>query len=164
MMSLYGEVKERLAQQIANEGKLVQQEMEKPKYKNADAFKLMEYSCDACGKVETIWNSRDNVSPFGTSCSTKDCKGHMTHSNWHKDVIAPLYQPPPGSRYFADMTRKKAEKIAAEMIEMSNDFDRRHGNLMDVLVKGTDDYDEKFYEILHHHMNNDCSMDILTAE
>lgn len=186
-MSLYDEVKERLDRlkaeidshevepdkrhKVESDSEailLVKAEQKKfnekrPKYKNADSFKIMEYYCKTCEMHEMIWNSRDAVSPFGTSCSTKDCKGHMIHINWHKDVVNSLYKPPPGTRYFADITRAKAETIATEMIDSANDFNTRHGH-GEVLEKGTDEYIERFYELVTQYTHGDCSMDILTAE
>jgi len=34
----------------------------KPQHRHAEAFKLMIYAC-SCGHRETIWNSRDGVTP-----------------------------------------------------------------------------------------------------
>lgn len=129
----------------------------KKKYNNPDAFKLMWYRCGECGMRERIWNGRNNVSPFGTGCSVQGCKGSATHIDWHLDVTVPLYQPPPGSRYFADFTRKRAEEVAAQMIKLYK------GTEYEVEV-GTKEYNDLYWENVHRLMNGDCSMDILIAE
>ena len=47
------------------------------KYNHAEAYCLMKYKCEKCGTVETIWNSRDGVTPFIINC--EKCNGHMQH-------------------------------------------------------------------------------------
>lgn len=130
---------------------------DEPEFKHHDAFMLMDYGCDKCGKVEAIWNGRNNVSPFGTSCSTQNCKGSMIHINWRHDVRVPDYKPPPGSRYFADFTRKRAEEKAAQIIKLYK------GTPYEI-EPGTQEYNDFYWEQVHQLMNGDCSMDILTVE
>lgn len=67
-----------------------------------EAFALMEYGCESCGKVEVVWNSRDGVTPFMIRC--QDCRGTMRHINWNKDQFAPNHIPPIGSRVFFSCT------------------------------------------------------------
>lgn len=141
----------------ALKSKLESKLSDEPEFKHHDAFMLMEYGCNKCAKVEKIWNGRNNVSPFGTSCSDKTCKGSMTHINWRHDVQLPLYQPPPGSRYFADFTRERAEEVAARMIKLYKGTEHE-------LEVGTKEYNDLYWEHVHRLMNGDCSMDILTAE
>ena len=38
------------------------------KYKHAEAYCLMKYKCEKCGKTEILWNSRDGVTPFMIKC------------------------------------------------------------------------------------------------
>lgn len=45
------------------------------KYKHAEAYCLMKYKCEKCGKTEILWNSRDGVTPFMIKC--EKCDGHM---------------------------------------------------------------------------------------
>ncbi|MGD9156860.1 MAG: hypothetical protein PVG39_00500 [Desulfobacteraceae bacterium] len=67
-----------------------------------EAFALMEYGCEECGKVEIIWNSRDGVTPFMVGCPF--CRGTMQHINWSHDRFTPNYIPPIGSRVFFSCT------------------------------------------------------------
>lgn len=67
-----------------------------------EAFALMEYGCEECGKVEIIWNSRDGVTPFMVDCPF--CHGTMQHINWSHDRFTPNYIPPIGSRVFFSCT------------------------------------------------------------
>ena len=82
---------------------------------HGEAYKLMGYRC-ACGHQETIWNSRDGVTPFSLGCPS--C-GQMTlqHINWRRDIFAPNHKLHRGQRYFRDGTSDEAEKIMCRRIE-----------------------------------------------
>lgn len=82
------------------------------RYKHAEAFALMRYHCEACGAIETLWNSRDGVTPFGIDCRTPDCVETMKHVHWQLDWCAPHYQPGPAMRVFANITRERAAEVA----------------------------------------------------
>lgn len=71
-------------------------------FQHPEAFALMEYGCEECGKVEIIWNSRDGVTPFMVGCPF--CQGTMQHINWSHDRFTPNYIPPIGSRVFFSCT------------------------------------------------------------
>ena len=73
------------------------------KYLSVEAFFLMQYECENCGKLEKIWNSRDGVAPFIVSCRQCD-DGSMRHVNWSEDVLVLDYVPQRGSRVFIDAT------------------------------------------------------------
>ena len=66
---------------------------ERKKYNHAEAFCIMKYHCEKCGKEELLWNSRDGVTPFIIGCSDEDCDGHMQHADWHMDRCIPEYKP-----------------------------------------------------------------------
>lgn len=85
------------------------------KYVHAEAFKLMAYACQ-CGHRETIWNSRDGVTPFGLGCPS--C-GDLTlrHADWHLDEYAPNHAPFKGQRFWRDGTPDEAEDIMRRRIE-----------------------------------------------
>lgn len=61
--------------------------------------KLMQYQCSGCGKTETLWNSRDRVTPFMVACT--DCDGMMQHVG--PDTEPANYIPHKGQRVFIDM-------------------------------------------------------------
>lgn len=88
------------------------------KYNHKEAFCLMLYKCEKCGKVEQLWNSRDGVTPFIINCI--DCGGEAIHIEWNSDRCVPDYRPYPGQRIFVNMTREKAEEIAKKRIKHYN--------------------------------------------
>jgi hypothetical protein len=114
-------------------------------FRHAEAFRLMRYRCKTCRFVETIWNSRDGVVPFGVDCvavAKEDraalncplvsvhllnarvgggvlpaCGGEALHVDWHADACAPEYDPTPGERYFRDGLPAEARAIMRARIE-----------------------------------------------
>lgn len=97
-------------------------------HRNRDAFMLYWYACignqppkgstikrldagPACGHRERIWNSRDGVVPFGTSCPS--CKhGVLQHVNWELDEYAPNHVLRKFQKYWSDITEERARAIA----------------------------------------------------
>jgi len=118
--------------------------------KNSDAYKLMDYRCEICKKVERIWNGRNAVSPFGIHCT---CGGTMYHENWHGDIRNKNYVPVKGQRYFADFTKERAEKAANRLIKQIQESGHPfpENAVEDILF-------EKIHELMH----GECSMDLLT--
>lgn len=82
------------------------------KYNHAEAFCLMHYR-DADGNEETIWNSRDGVTPF---IMRSRAGREMTHVNWQGDHCRPNYLPLIGDRMFVDITRERALEIAQAQV------------------------------------------------
>jgi hypothetical protein len=78
--------------------------------KHGEAFALMQYECKSCRTVEIIWNSRDGVTAFGVDC--RACGGETTHVRWGKDIYAPDYVPPLGSRMWVDLTPTRRKQLA----------------------------------------------------
>jgi len=71
------------------------------KHIHKEAFCLMTYAADDGSETETLWNSRDGVTPFGiSSVSGKS----MHHVDWQEDKYCPDFVPPPGMRIFVDAT------------------------------------------------------------
>ncbi len=70
----------------------------------------MKYQCDRCHEIETIWNSREHVTPFIVMCPKDGCRGESAHIDWQGDVYAPNHHPKPGDRIFVDLTMEKALK------------------------------------------------------
>lgn len=93
-------------------------EREGQAYEQAEAFCLMTYACKY-GHRETIWNSRDGVTPFIVTCAR--CGAEANHVDWGKDVCDPLYQPKPGERFFVSMTPHDAEHLAREVVDRNWD-------------------------------------------
>lgn len=87
------------------------------KYNHAEAFCLMTYKCDSCGKEEELWNSRDGVTPFIIGC--KHCDGEAAHINFHRDSRLTDYKPLLGQRIFVDMTEEKKKEIAELRFEQA---------------------------------------------
>ena len=81
-------------------------------YAHAEAFCIMWYSCP-CGHRERMWNSRDGVTPFNTSCPS--CGGiDFAHSNFDADVHSRDHKPHPGQRVWVDMTPERARVRALQ--------------------------------------------------
>lgn len=83
--------------------------MRDQRYVHAEAFCLMTYKCEGCAKKETLWNSRDGVTPFIIGCSDEGCRGQMLHVDFKLDACKPDFVPPKGMRIFVDMTRAEFE-------------------------------------------------------
>lgn len=82
-------------------------------HKHAEAFKLMTYKCQSCMEAEIVWNSRDGVTPMFLGCRSCD-RGMMAHIIYSEEQYAPDHKLEPGQRYFADISVKKAKRIAKE--------------------------------------------------
>lgn len=79
----------------------------------------MTYAC-VCGHRETIWNSRDGVTPFGMECQS--CGGmYLRHIDWKSDVYAPDHQLHKDQRFWRDGTPDEAEAIMRRRIEAYRD-------------------------------------------
>ena len=94
-----------------------------------EAFMLMTYQCEKCKEVETIWNSRDGVTPFiGPTCRrlnnarTKQCGGETQHVNWSGDVYVPWYKPEPGERIWRDGTLDMMQDIMRKRVEQHSEY------------------------------------------
>lgn len=86
---------------------------------HAEAFNLMWYRCKTCGHAERYWNSRDGVTPFGTSCPS--CGGNsLMHDAWHLDTYAPNHVPHSGQRVWKDCTEKDLKRWLAQVVKSSN--------------------------------------------
>ena len=80
-----------------------------------EAFMLMQYACKDCGHRETIWNSRDGVTPFGCGCPS--CGQIMNHVNWPQDIYAPNHTLHLHQKFWRDGTPDEAEAIIRKRIE-----------------------------------------------
>lgn len=89
------------------------------KYQHREAFCLMLYRSDDGLDEETLWNSRDGVTPF--MITTPNGKP-MAHIEWNRDICIPDFVPTPGMRIFVDATldlvtpelKKYVERIFSE--------------------------------------------------
>lgn len=70
------------------------------KYDHVEAFCTMQYECQTCRTIETLWNSRDGVTPFIIQC--QQCDGEMNHGSFEFDECVPDYFPRKGMRVFVD--------------------------------------------------------------
>jgi hypothetical protein len=82
--------------------------------KHREAFCLMWYACKSCGHRECIWNSRDGVTPFGTTCPS--CRETIYHVDWQRDEPAPNHKLIVGQRFWRDGTPDEAEAIMRRRI------------------------------------------------
>ncbi len=78
------------------------------KYDHAEAFCVMQYHCESCGKNENLWNSRDGVTPFVIDCIHCNGRTGMQHNSWQLDTCTPDYVPNSIQRVFVDITLTKA--------------------------------------------------------
>lgn len=88
-------------------------------YQHGEAYMLMTYACN-CGHRETIWNSRDGVTPFGMECPSCGQQS-LLHVEWQRDVRAPNHKLHRGQRFWRDGTPDEAEAIMRRRIEMLKD-------------------------------------------
>lgn len=88
-------------------------------HQHGEAFMLMQYACKDCGHRETIWNSRDGVTPFGCSCPS--CGKTLLHTEWQRDVYAPNHKLNKGQGFWRDGTPDEAEAIMRRRIEQMRD-------------------------------------------
>jgi len=85
-------------------------------HRHMEAFCFMTYACEKCFHRERIWNSRDGVTPFGTTCP--ECGAYsMTHAEWQNDYYAPDAKLEPGALFWRDGTPAEAEQIIRKRIE-----------------------------------------------
>lgn len=91
------------------------------KHRHAEAYRLMTYECEFCAFRETIWNSRDGVTPFTIGCS--HCIGGTArHVDWFTASYAPGHKPQPGERMFVDLTKPRALEHATAFVEYMVDY------------------------------------------
>lgn len=88
-------------------------------HQHGEAFMLMTYACE-CGHREIIWNSRDGVTPFGSTCPSCG-KPSLRHVDWQRDVYAPDHKLHRGQRFWRDGTPDEAEAIIRRRIETIKD-------------------------------------------
>jgi hypothetical protein len=84
-------------------------------YQHGEAFSLMQYRGQKTGRVETLWNSRDGVTPF--IIPSADESEPMSHVDWEADRCVPTYVPPVGMRVFVDLTAERAVEYAKRIVE-----------------------------------------------
>ena len=83
-------------------------------FNHPEAFCHMRYATDDGSHGETIWNSRDGVTPF--MIHSKDGR-EMHHVDWPLDCREIHYQPKPGERIFVDCTRELVLHLAEQRVE-----------------------------------------------
>ena len=84
-----------------------------PKHDHPEAFCLMTYK-DTAGNLETIWNSRDGVTPF----IVRSRAGlESQHVDWDKDRYSPDHKPQIGDRIFEDLTEENCRRWRTEYVD-----------------------------------------------
>lgn len=79
-----------------------------------EAYCLMLYRAKDGSEEETIWNSRDGITPFGVNLrSGKPAE----HAEWRNDRYAPFYVPQVGERVFVSYTPETARQVAERIWE-----------------------------------------------
>lgn len=111
-------------------------------YNHREAFCLMLYRCQACGVRETLWNSRDGVTPFCIPCRAcgADSLSGMSHVDFHLDAVDKNYEVPVGNRYFAHMTRSRAQEIAEQKANTLVELGRIKQSDRPGIIKSIADY------------------------
>lgn len=97
------------------------------KYKHFDAFRLLTYQnpVDPNDK-ETIWNSRDGITPF--TITAKNGDGKLQLSDRKNEPVVPFYTPKIGERVFIDMTPEISMQLSRRWLQ----------SLIDAAISGTD--------------------------
>lgn len=85
------------------------------KFKSSEAFCVMQYESDDGKVTETLWNSRDGVTPF--CIMAKDGETMLQHVRWEEDDQDPFHKPKPGDRVFVDLTPESAAEEVEEVVE-----------------------------------------------
>lgn len=74
----------------------------------------MIYGSEDGSIMETLWNSRDGVTPF--CIPARDGSTVLCHVNWRQDRRAPDHRPQPGDRVFVDLTPEMARLWAERAV------------------------------------------------
>jgi hypothetical protein len=84
-------------------------------YQHGEAYCQMTYLADdGSGETETVWNSRDGVTPFVITLRSGKT---AHHHDWSADQRMPEdWTPPSGMRIFTDLTRQRARMLAAAAV------------------------------------------------
>ena len=95
-----------------------------------DAYKILVYEDEKTGELESIWNSRDGVTPFTIPSRTGGGISDHRYSAGLEHAY-PLFVPPLGMRVFVAMSESRAMYIAAKQVSerwdsgMSDSFSSR---------------------------------------
>lgn len=81
---------------------------------SSDAYLVLTYRCDVCGKTETIWNARDGHAPSFIPCLKNNCHSVMGRSDRHLERKRKNFPLVRGSRYFIDLSLDEARSQAGE--------------------------------------------------
>ena len=96
---------------------MIDLEDKKPReYKHKEAFCLMRYESHNGFLIETLWNSRDGVTPFMITNHSGTVE--MKHTHWNNDLRKPHHVPQVGDRIFITLTEPLAKKYAEEYIKV----------------------------------------------
>lgn len=87
-----------------------------------EAFCLMWYTCQTCGHLERIWNSRDGVTPFATVCPS--CGDEMRHVYWSSDKPVLEHKLHYGQKFWRDGTPDEAVAIMRSRIAQQRNAGR----------------------------------------
>lgn len=92
-------------------------------FKHREAFCVMQYASEDGKVTETLWNSRDGVTPF--CVMAKDDVTMMQHVKWDADDQDPFHKPKPGDRVFVDLTSERAAVLVEAVVEAWFDTEER---------------------------------------
>ena len=129
--------------------------------KHGEGFNLMQYHCKQCGRMETLWNSRDGVTPFGLNCRV--CGGKSYHENWSRDVHDPDFGKQlklgmfPTMRVFVDMKREKLQGYIVERLI------RAEGSQYEPPPRGSKEREDLIERIIEGEWHNGTAPDIISA-
>lgn len=88
-----------------------------PGFSHPEAFRIMLYKSKDGEVVESIWNSRDGVTPFLVGVRDDQDRRMMQHVQWGGDPLALWHVPNIGDRIFVDRTEELSLAEAKRYVE-----------------------------------------------
>jgi hypothetical protein len=85
-------------------------------YQHKEAYCLMWYKCTSCHHTERIWNARDGVTPFCTTCPSCG-QLDLEHHAFQHDQCVPDYKLNLYQRFWRDGTNEEAIAILSRRWE-----------------------------------------------
>jgi len=82
-------------------------------YEHSEAFCHMKYRSSDGSITISVWNSRDNYTPFGFTVKGVE----FFHVDWNEDRQEPDYKPQPGDLIFVDTTEELIKHYLEEYID-----------------------------------------------
>jgi UTP:GlnB (protein PII) uridylyltransferase len=111
---------------------------------SSDAYLVLTYRCDVCGKTETVWNAREGSAPSFIPCTKNNCHNVMGRSERHRERKRKNFPLVRGALYFSDITEAEAQRQAGA----------RCSQLLSEGKLSADKYDARFESIVASFFRN----------